>query len=276
MTNEIKNISQNKERALEQVMIEGDLTPLSAEQRVIYYNKVCESLGLNPLTKPFSYIKLNGKLTLYALKDCTEQLRKNNQVSLQIVSRELQGDVFVVTARATSGNRMDESIGAVTVKGLGGDALANAYMKAETKAKRRVTLSLCGLGMLDDSEVDSIPGAHRDASVNIESPLLTVNTKSSDDIKSVLDNKSTPSKAAIHGPTEAQIKRLFAIAHEHKWSNGELKDFIGEMYGIDSTKVLSKKQYDELCEIISCNDFSSAVKRMYSVPSSSGTVVQNP
>jgi hypothetical protein len=32
-------------------------------------------------------------------------------------------------------------------------------MKAETKSKRRVTLSIVGLGMLDESEVDSIPGA---------------------------------------------------------------------------------------------------------------------
>src|SRR5439155_4115860 len=32
-------------------------------------------------------------------------------------------------------------------------------MKAETKAKRRLTLSLCGLGMLDESEVEVPPTA---------------------------------------------------------------------------------------------------------------------
>ena len=32
-------------------------------------------------------------------------------------------------------------------------------MKAETKGKRRVTLSICGLGMLDETEVGSIPDA---------------------------------------------------------------------------------------------------------------------
>jgi hypothetical protein len=40
---------------------------------------------------------------------------------------------------------------------LKGDALANALMKAETKAKRRVTLSLAGLGWLDETEIASIP-----------------------------------------------------------------------------------------------------------------------
>jgi hypothetical protein len=42
---------------------------------------------------------------------------------------------------------------------LKGDALANALMRAETKAKRRVTLSLAGLGWLDETEIVTIPGA---------------------------------------------------------------------------------------------------------------------
>ena len=32
-------------------------------------------------------------------------------------------------------------------------------MKSETKAKRRVTLSLCGLAVLDELEVETIPNA---------------------------------------------------------------------------------------------------------------------
>jgi len=39
------------------------------------------------------------------------------------------------------------------------DDRAHAVMKAETKAKRRVTLSLIGLGWLDESEIESIPDA---------------------------------------------------------------------------------------------------------------------
>jgi hypothetical protein len=40
-----------------------------------------------------------------------------------------------------------------------GEALEIAFLKAETKSKRRVTLSICGLGMLDETEVETIPGA---------------------------------------------------------------------------------------------------------------------
>ena len=40
-------------------------------------------------------------------------------------------------------------------------ALANAIMKTETKAKRRATLSICGLGFLDESEIETIPRTAR-------------------------------------------------------------------------------------------------------------------
>ncbi|MGE5594790.1 MAG: hypothetical protein ACM3S1_01995 [Hyphomicrobiales bacterium] len=55
--------------------------------------------------------------------------------------------------------RTDESVGAVSVKGLQGENLANALMKAETKATRRVTLSVAGLGWLDETEVASVQDA---------------------------------------------------------------------------------------------------------------------
>ncbi len=146
--------------AFEQALVQGNLASLTPEQRVSYYNHTCESLGLNPLTKPFEYITLNGKLTLYAKRDCTDQLRKVHNVSVVIVSRERMDDLLVVTSRATLPNgRTDESIGAVSISGLKGEALANAMLKAETKAKRRVTLSICGLGLLDESETSSIPSA---------------------------------------------------------------------------------------------------------------------
>ena len=142
---------------IEKVVIGGDLMPLTPEQRVRYYHAICESLGLNPLTKPFAYIVLNNKLQLYALKDCTEQLRKIHGVSITNVDPRQVGDLFVVVAAASDKEgRVDSATGAVNMNGLKGEALANAMMKCETKAKRRVTLSICGLGMLDETEVDTL------------------------------------------------------------------------------------------------------------------------
>lgn len=145
-------------QVLDEVMIRGDLKNLNDDQRLQYYGAVCKSVGLNPLTKPFEYITLNGKTVLYALRAATDQLRSVHNVSITITSRETHGEIFVVTARAKNADgREDESTGAVSLVGLDRDALANAYMKAETKAKRRVTLSICGLGLLDESEVETIP-----------------------------------------------------------------------------------------------------------------------
>jgi len=154
------NVATRRSDIIERVLIEGDLSTLTVDERIIYYNRVCDSLGLNPLTKPFAYIKLNGKLTLYALRDCTDQLRKIHGVSIQLTDRQVIEGVCIVQARATDkSGRVDEATGAVSIQGLRGEALANAILKAETKAKRRVTLSIVGMGMLDETEVDSIPGA---------------------------------------------------------------------------------------------------------------------
>jgi hypothetical protein len=147
---------------VQQVLLGGDLARLTPDQRVSFYNRVCESLGLNPLTQPFAYLRLNGKEVLYAKKDCTEQLRYIHNISIDPKSftREVIEGVYVVTAPASMPNgRTDVSTGAVPIDGLKGEARANAMMKAETKAKRRVTLSICGLGMLDETEVEAIQPA---------------------------------------------------------------------------------------------------------------------
>jgi hypothetical protein len=147
-------------QVLESVVLKGDLKDLSPAQRVTYYRQVCESLGLNPFTKPFEYITLNGKLTLYARRDATDQLRQLHGVSVTRLERERHDDLAIVVAHGIDKTgRTDSAIGAVPTKGLTGEALANALMKAETKAKRRLTLSMCGLGWTDESEVESIPDA---------------------------------------------------------------------------------------------------------------------
>lgn len=156
----LKNIPPEMMAKIEKALIEGDLKPLNDYERLCFYYKKCASLNLNPDTGPFAYITLNGKLTLYAKKDCTEQLRSIHGISITKLETKTIDGLYVVIANAIDKNgRTDAASGVVAVDGLRGDALANAFMKAETKAKRRVTLSLAGLGLTDESEIDSIPGA---------------------------------------------------------------------------------------------------------------------
>ena len=206
---------------VESVLIRGDLRQLTPTQKVGYYNTVCQSLGLNPLTQPFAYITLNGKEVLYAKRDAAEQLRKVHNISVTIKAREVIEGVYIVTASATMPNgRTDESTGAVPIENVKGEARANALMKAETKAKRRVTLSICGLGMLDETEVESIQ------------PMLTV---------------TAPTAAAVIPAGAVQLLRVSA-----KQYGGDVTVIDGD--GVEITYPTPDRQCVQLCEQIAQDD----------------------
>ena len=159
MSKEIVKSVDDTQDAIEKCLLDGDLSQLTLDQRLSYYKQVCETVGLNPLTKPFQYIVLNGKLTMYALKGATDQLRRIYDISCEVKNTEKIEDLYVVTVKAINNKngRVDEDMGFAKISGMKGDMLGNAMLKATTKAKRRVTLSMCGLGMLDEDEVASIP-----------------------------------------------------------------------------------------------------------------------
>jgi hypothetical protein len=148
---------------MEAVLLKGDLAKLTPEERLRYYNETCRSLGLNPLTRPFDYLMLNGKLQLYVRRDGTDQLRKLHGISVKILNQKISNDLLTVHVQAhDKDGREDEDVGAIPFPDtLRGEIRSNAIMKAVTKAKRRVTLSICGLGLSDESEIDDIPDAQK-------------------------------------------------------------------------------------------------------------------
>jgi len=142
------------------IVLKGDISALKPDEKVAYYRSVCERVGLDPATQPFQLLTLQGKQILYASKSATEQLSKVHGVSHEVRDRQTVDSVFIVYVRASlPGGRFTDASGAVNIGGAKGDNLANALMKAETKAKRRATLSLLGLGMMDETEVETVPGA---------------------------------------------------------------------------------------------------------------------
>lgn len=170
---ETSSLAQAGTKALEAYIAAGDIGRLDPSQRIALYRAVCDSLGLNPLTQPFEYLTLNGKVQLYAKKSATEQLRQIHGVSVLSLEQEMRGDILCMTARVRDrSGREDIATGAVNLKGLAGEALANGYMKCETKAKRRATLSICGLAMLDETEIDSIPNAKPVAVEEFHAPAV--------------------------------------------------------------------------------------------------------
>lgn len=250
---------------LSQIVLKGDLSGLRPEEKVTYYKGYCERVGLDPLTQPFQLLRLNGKEVLYASKSATEQLSRLHGVSHDIRDRQFYEGVFVVYVRATGKDgRYTDSSGAVTTSGLKGDALANAMMKAETKAKRRATLSLLGLGMLDETEVETIPGAERvemppaaiikgesaevvdDAQKHLADRPAASPEQTNADGASHEAQKASPADAVRH-PSEAQLKRMFAIAKAEGLSNDDLKTALSTRYKVKESKELTAEQYKELC-----------------------------
>lgn len=217
-----KNEEKNQELSIiEQVVMQGDLSKLDPEQRVIYYRKVCESAGLNPFTRPFDYINLNGKLTLYAKKDATEQLRKLNGISIDKLESSIIDDLYIVKATArTRDGRTDEATGAVTIGHLKGDAKANAIMKAETKAKRRVTLSISGMGWTDETEIESIPNAR-----TIEVDLSTGEIKKDIEFQPKIEKIKTAPKVSIKQSEELEIILDECDEKYRKWAYDHMKKF---------------------------------------------------
>jgi exosome complex RNA-binding protein Csl4 len=178
-------IQQHEGAITSALILQGDLAALHPNDKVAYYKGYCERLGLDPYTKPFDILRLNGKEILYLTRSGAQQLNMLHKVSHQITSRRVIDDagIYEVTCRATlPDGRHTESIGAAHVANLKGEPYCNAMMKAETKAKRRSTLDLIGLGILSEEETSSIPGAQR-----VEVVLDAETIEESDDEINVAD-----------------------------------------------------------------------------------------
>jgi hypothetical protein len=207
----------------ESLALRGDISGLKPAEKVRYYTEYCRSLGLNPATQPLIPLTLNGKQTFYVAKGATDQLAKIHNVTRKILSREMLQDAYVVTVRATlPDGREEESIGAVPVAGLKGEAFSNALMKAETKGKRRSTLSILGLGLLDESEIDSIPPA------GIAEAPATAFYKNKAEVDAVIQERQTP---RISGEQRARLAKLIRELEDRGVARENLKGKMGDIAG---------------------------------------------
>lgn len=159
-----------KQEVLDAILQEGDFSRLTQAQRSQYLYHLAKSMGLNPLSKPFNLIVLNNKLTLYANRTASDQLRKIHGIKSEVLyegplvlGNEVNTTVYVVKTKLTGADGREEtSLGAVGIDNMKGEALANQIMKCHTKALRRGTLAFAGLGFLDELEVESVRSMQRD------------------------------------------------------------------------------------------------------------------
>ncbi len=152
-----------------QVVSSGDLKGLTPKQKSDYYLYRCRVEGLNPASQPFQYVTFQGKEILYGGKTAADQLRKMHGISITNVTCHDDGEYIECEVRVRDREgREDFETGVVFVGQLKGVDRANAKMKALTKAKRRATYSICGTGVMDETEIETIPGAQRSSMVREE------------------------------------------------------------------------------------------------------------
>lgn len=152
--------AQTLTKVVDSIVLRGDFSGLSPADRTRFYVQVCEGLGLNAAARPFDFLRLQGKEVMYANKNAADQLAAIHRVTRRTIDGpkviDLAGTklVYAVCEASLPNGRVETATATVPLA----DPM-NVLMKCETKAKRRATLSILGLAILDEMELETIPAA---------------------------------------------------------------------------------------------------------------------
>ena len=187
---------------VESLALRGDISGLSPTDRVRYYLKTCADLKLNPSAQPFAFLRLNGKEVMYPTRGATDQLAAIHGINREIIDGpkvlDLAGaKVLFAVCRATFGHRVETATAAVPLP-TGAENICNAVMKTETKARRRATLAILGLALVDETELETIPAGQK----------ADLGAPSSEDIARVMAGEDIPAAALGAG---AEVDHLAAL-----------------------------------------------------------------
>lgn len=138
----------------------SDPRAMTADERAGYVATLCKALHLNPLTRPAQFINLSGREVLYLTRTATDQLAAMHNLNRKTIDGPRVVDVCgtkvgLCTVEVSLPSGRSETATAT----LPAADFVNLYMKLETKAKRRGTLSILGLGVLGEDEIETIPDA---------------------------------------------------------------------------------------------------------------------
>lgn len=123
----------------------GRCDNLDINQQAEYKKYLCAKIGVSPTLQPVDLIPTKNGVRPYLNKGAAELIRDTRKISIIGLELAEQNGMFIVTCKVRGANgRVDCDMGACPK----GNEPNNALMKAVTKAKRRATLSMCGLGAI--------------------------------------------------------------------------------------------------------------------------------
>lgn len=198
-------------KSIEEVVATGDLSGLTPEQKDTHYRNTCKALGLDARLHPLEFVfadDVNGgrRLILYMLRNGTDQLRKIHGIKMLGLTHTMDGDIITYTATAQDkSGQQDISTGSVSLKGKSGQDRANAMMAAETKAKRRVTLSITGSGLLDETEIADMSATVTAPGIGVSAaPAIASPTPATTIAREVTPEPAAPSPTLAQAPEPAE------------------------------------------------------------------------
>jgi hypothetical protein len=142
---------------LRALTLHKDLSKLTEDQQLQYVMNIYKALDIAPIFNVFSLIKLQGKMVLYADKDCASLLAKKHRITTQLVERDMDKEtgLYRVTMRASdAAGRFAIDDGILWVGDAKGQRLADSMMKCMSKARRRSIFSLLGLSAVTDDDIE--------------------------------------------------------------------------------------------------------------------------
>lgn len=209
-------------------------------------------LGYNDFDQ-YKYIKaetikeyLQAALIEHKISLSTEHLSISESIVLSSLGKP---QTRVVMQVKFTFKALDESNEYDIVYGEGIDRGDKAVNKANTSAFKNMAINRFCISGDTDAEDDS--------------PDLGNNKPK------VLDKpKALPNRAPTNSNlSEAQFKRMFALSKSANWDHNSLKTFLKTIYGIDSSKDLSYKQYQGICTILENKiPFEEAIKHKNAQP----------
>lgn len=134
-----------------------DTAGLRPEHRGALLNELARALKLNPLTKPVIFLKTGQGESIYVTRQGADQIAARLKLNREVIegpdARKIGNiEVAFCRVRVTAPDGRSETSTAT----LAFSDPAMILMKVETKAKRRATLSIAGLGMLSEEDAEEM------------------------------------------------------------------------------------------------------------------------
>jgi hypothetical protein len=142
------------------LVIQHDLSKMSAEQLHQYLRDVSEFIGLDPDLNALDTIWMDNEqgpgksLVIYARRGTAEVLRNKLGINVTSLTDKMVNGSIVFTATGKNEiGRQEIATGSKHLGTLTGKALDDSIMTASTRAQRRLTMQFTSLGILDESEL---------------------------------------------------------------------------------------------------------------------------